>query len=142
MCVGAAWNNLQCSQQQARIQELFTPNCSTVYVLVSKAYSHEGKQTVVSIICPVSADFTYHDPAPWDSAPQYWTLFTQKLIKFWLDSNRVSCYSFCLSSYPLLIKKKADSYDDWRVIGTRFDGLVFRTFLSENCYTLFLTLVL
>jgi len=27
------------------------------------------------------------------------------------------------------------SYDDWRVIGTRFDGLVFRTFLSENCYT-------
>jgi len=34
------------------------------------------------------------------------------------------------------------SYDDWRVIVTRSDGLVFRTFLSENCYTLFLTLVL
>ena len=33
------------------------------------------------------------------------------------------------------------SYDDWRVLGTRFDGLVFRTFLSENCYTLLLTLV-
>ena len=33
------------------------------------------------------------------------------------------------------------SYDDWRVIGTRFDGLVFRKFLYENCYTLFLTLV-
>ena len=33
------------------------------------------------------------------------------------------------------------SYDDWRVIGTHFDGLVFRTFLSENCYSLFLTLV-
>jgi len=33
------------------------------------------------------------------------------------------------------------SYEDWTVIGTRFDGLVFRTFLSENCYTLFLTLV-
>jgi len=33
------------------------------------------------------------------------------------------------------------SYDGWRVIGTRFDGLVFRTFLSENCYTSFLTLV-
>ena len=32
-------------------------------------------------------------------------------------------------------------YDDWRVIGTRFDGLVFRKFLCENCYTLFLTLV-
>ena len=31
--------------------------------------------------------------------------------------------------------------DDWRVIGTHFDGLVFRTFLSENCYTLSLTLV-
>jgi len=27
------------------------------------------------------------------------------------------------------------SNDDWRVIGTRYDGLVFRTFLSENCYT-------
>ena len=27
------------------------------------------------------------------------------------------------------------SYDDWKVIGTRFDGLVFRMFLSENCYT-------
>jgi len=26
------------------------------------------------------------------------------------------------------------SYDDWRVLGTRFDGLVFRTFLSENCF--------
>jgi len=26
--------------------------------------------------------------------------------------------------------------DDWRVIGTRFDGLVFRTFLFENCYAL------
>jgi len=35
-----------------------------------------------------------------------------------------------------------DSYDDWRVIGTRFDGLVFWMFLSENCYALFLTLVL
>ena len=34
------------------------------------------------------------------------------------------------------------SYDDWKVIGTRFAGLVFRMFLSENCYTLFLTLVL
>jgi len=33
------------------------------------------------------------------------------------------------------------SNDDWGVIGTRFDGLVFRTFLSENCYTLLLTLV-
>jgi len=33
------------------------------------------------------------------------------------------------------------SYDDWRVWGTRFDGLVFWTFLSENYYTLFLTLV-
>jgi len=33
------------------------------------------------------------------------------------------------------------SYDDWRVIVTRFDGLVLWTFLSENCYTLFLTLV-
>jgi len=33
------------------------------------------------------------------------------------------------------------SYGDWRVIGTRVDGLVFRTFLSENCYTLFLALV-
>ena len=28
--------------------------------------------------------------------------------------------------------------DDWRVIGTH---LVFRMFLSKNCYTLFLTLV-
>ena len=28
------------------------------------------------------------------------------------------------------------SNDECRVIGTRFDGLVFRTFLSENCYTL------
>ena len=27
------------------------------------------------------------------------------------------------------------SNDDWRVIWTRFDGLVFQTFLSENCYT-------
>jgi len=34
------------------------------------------------------------------------------------------------------------SNDNWSVIGTRFDGLVFRMFLSENCYTLFLTLVL
>jgi len=25
------------------------------------------------------------------------------------------------------------SNDDWRVIWTRCDGLVFRTFLSENC---------
>ena len=33
------------------------------------------------------------------------------------------------------------SYDDCRVIGTRFDGLVFRTEMSENCYTLFLMLV-
>ena len=33
------------------------------------------------------------------------------------------------------------SNDDWSVIGTRFDGLVFRTEMSENCYTLFLTLV-
>ena len=32
------------------------------------------------------------------------------------------------------------SSDDVRVIGTRFDGLVFRTEMSENCYTLFLTL--
>jgi len=31
------------------------------------------------------------------------------------------------------------SYDDWRVIGIRFDGLVFRTCLSEN--TLVWTLV-
>jgi len=29
------------------------------------------------------------------------------------------------------------SNDDCRVIGTRFDGLVFRTEMSENCYTLF-----
>jgi len=29
------------------------------------------------------------------------------------------------------------SNDDWRVIGTRFDGLVFWMFRSENCYTLF-----
>ena len=36
MFVGDAWNNLQCNQKQARIQELFTPNCSTVYVLGSK----------------------------------------------------------------------------------------------------------
>jgi len=33
------------------------------------------------------------------------------------------------------------SNDDWRVIGKHFDGLVFRMFLSEKCYTLFLTLV-
>ena len=33
------------------------------------------------------------------------------------------------------------SNDDCRVIGTRFDGLVFRTEMSENCYTLVLTLV-
>jgi len=33
------------------------------------------------------------------------------------------------------------SNDDWRVIGTCFDGLVFRTFPSENCLTLFLMLV-
>ena len=33
------------------------------------------------------------------------------------------------------------SNDEWRVIETRFDVLVFRTFLSKNCYTLFLTLV-
>jgi len=32
------------------------------------------------------------------------------------------------------------SNDDCSVIGTRFDGLVFRTEMSENCYTLFLTL--
>ena len=31
--------------------------------------------------------------------------------------------------------------DDKRVIGTRLDGLAFPTFLSENFYTLFLTLV-
>ena len=31
--------------------------------------------------------------------------------------------------------------DECRVIGTRFDGLVFRTEMSENCYTLILTLV-
>ena len=30
------------------------------------------------------------------------------------------------------------SYDNWRFIGTRFDGLVVRMFLSENCYTLFM----
>ena len=33
------------------------------------------------------------------------------------------------------------SYDDLRAIAAHFDALVFRTFLSENCYTLFLTLV-
>ena len=33
------------------------------------------------------------------------------------------------------------SNDDWRVIGTRFDGLVFRTSLSENCYIYLLALV-
>ena len=33
------------------------------------------------------------------------------------------------------------SYDDWRVIVAWFDGLVVRMFLSENCYTLFMTLV-
>ena len=33
------------------------------------------------------------------------------------------------------------SNDDCRVIGTRFDGQVFRTEMSENCYTLFMTLV-
>jgi len=33
------------------------------------------------------------------------------------------------------------SYDYRWVIGTRVDGLVFRTFLSGNCYTLLLTLV-
>jgi len=33
------------------------------------------------------------------------------------------------------------SIDDWRLIETGFDGLVFRTFLSENWYTLLLTLV-
>jgi len=27
-----------------------------------------------------------------------------------------------------------DSNDDWRVIGTRFDGLVFRTFLAVTLY--------
>ena len=27
------------------------------------------------------------------------------------------------------------SNDDWKVIGTHFDGLVFRIFLSEDCYT-------
>jgi len=31
--------------------------------------------------------------------------------------------------------------DDRRVIGTRVDGLVFWSFLSENCTTLFSTLV-
>jgi len=33
------------------------------------------------------------------------------------------------------------SIDECRVIGTRFDGIVFRTEMSENCYTLRLTLV-
>ena len=33
------------------------------------------------------------------------------------------------------------SNDDCSVIGTRFDGLVFQTEMSENCYTLLLTLV-
>jgi len=33
------------------------------------------------------------------------------------------------------------SNDDYRVIETRFDRLVLRTEISENCYTLFLTLV-
>ena len=60
MCVGAALNNLQYSQKQARTQELFTPNCSTVYGLGSKAYSHEDKQTVVSAFCPVNGVYT-----PW-----------------------------------------------------------------------------
>ena len=35
------------------------PNCSTDYVLRSKAFSHEGKQTVVSVFCPVNADFMF-----------------------------------------------------------------------------------
>ena len=38
----------------ARIQELITPNYSTVYVLGSNTYSHEGKQTAVSVFCPVN----------------------------------------------------------------------------------------
>ena len=62
MFVGAAWNNLHCSQKQAHIQELITPNCSTVHVLGSKSYSHEGKQTVVSVFCPVNAEFAHHHP--------------------------------------------------------------------------------
>jgi len=33
MLVGAVCNNLQCTQKQAHIKELITPNCSTVYVL-------------------------------------------------------------------------------------------------------------
>jgi len=33
------------------------------------------------------------------------------------------------------------SNDECRVIGTRFDGQVFRTEMSENCYTLSLTLL-
>jgi len=61
MFVCDAWNNLLCSQKQAHIQELFTPNCSTVYVLGSKAYSQEGKQTVGSVFCPVNAEFAHHD---------------------------------------------------------------------------------
>ena len=33
------------------------------------------------------------------------------------------------------------SNDDWKVIETHFDGLVFRMFPSKSCYTIFLTLV-
>ena len=69
MFVGAAWTNLQCNQKQARIQALFTPIISTVYVLGSTAYSSEGKQTVVSVFCPVNAQFTHRYPdksSPYD----------------------------------------------------------------------------
>ena len=68
MFAGDTLPNVQCSQNQARIQELVTPNCSTVYVLGPKAL-HEGKQTVVSVFCLVYAEFTYHDPdiiSPYD----------------------------------------------------------------------------
>ena len=74
--------------KQARIQELFTPNCSTVYVFGSKAYSHEGKQTAVSVFCPVIAEFTHHDP---DKIPPYVKMCrfkTQVHLRYPLALNR------------------------------------------------------
>jgi len=59
------------AKKQARIQELITPNCSTVYVKCGIKHSHTNvnKPLSLSVFCPVNVVFTHHDPdtsSPYD----------------------------------------------------------------------------
>jgi len=60
MFVGAAWNNSQCSQKPSTYTIIIYAKLFHSLRFGSKAYSHEVKQTVVSVYCPVNAECIHH----------------------------------------------------------------------------------